>query len=139
MGDGLKSAVSAIMSARDCPPLNWVTDTCSVNFSPARSFAAAYLDMIRHVAALAHRDELAGRMTGYIESVVDNIRKKASDARRPLVYGVFGHPLFPLYAKKSVNELIEIAVDAVLTVSSTSKRVPTRNILSLMSTGSTRR
>lgn len=70
---------------------------------------AAYLDTIRHIASLAHREELAGRMTGYIESVVEDIRNKANDAKKPRVYGVFGHPLFPLYATKSVNELIEIA------------------------------
>jgi len=37
------------------------------------------------------------------------VQKKTPATGKPRVYTAFGHPLFPVYATKPINELVEIA------------------------------
>ena len=68
-----------------------------------------YFDMIRYLATLTHREEQADRLIGYIQRVITDIQHKASTAKKPRVYAVLSHPLLPLYAVKTENQLVEIA------------------------------
>ena len=79
------------------------------NFQDHMSTYEKYFDMIRYLATLAHREEQADRLIGYIQRVITDIQYKASTAKKPRVYAVLSHPLLPLYAVKTENQLVEIA------------------------------
>ncbi|HTY14622.1 MAG TPA: radical SAM protein [Methanoregulaceae archaeon] len=68
-----------------------------------------FTGMLRYIAGLAQREEAAERITDYVQSVFNDIGNRAADAEKPRVYVVFCHPLFPVYAAKFVNSLVETA------------------------------
>ena len=68
-----------------------------------------YLDMIRYVAQLSGRDEQGRRIADYVNTVVADVRSKAPRGEDPRVLVVVNHPLYPMYASKIPNLLVELA------------------------------
>jgi len=79
------------------------------NLQVHMSTIEAYLGMIRYVAGLAHREDQGNRLTEYMHSIVEDIRKKVAGTGKPRVYVALSHPLLPLYAVKFENILAEAA------------------------------
>lgn len=68
-----------------------------------------FTGMIRYVSELAGRKEQAERIINYVQSVFTEVEKRVAGAERPRVYAACFHPLFPVYAAKFVNTIIETA------------------------------
>jgi len=114
MGAQVVSGILATLSVTDEKVIDRVANTLIANgyltdFSAHSGSIEAYTDMIRYLATLVHREEQAERLARYLLSVKEEVRNKAQTARKPRVYAAFGHPLFPTYAAKPVNQLVEIA------------------------------
>jgi pyruvate-formate lyase-activating enzyme len=114
MGAQVISGILATLGVTDENVIDKVSNTLITNgyltdFSAHSSSIEAYLDMVRYLATLVHREEQADRLSRYILNVRDEVQKKAPLIGKPRVYAVLSHPLFPLYAVKPVNQLVEIA------------------------------
>jgi pyruvate-formate lyase-activating enzyme len=68
-----------------------------------------FTSMIRYVSGLAGRKEQAERIINYVQSIFADMEKRVAGAEKPRVYVACFHPLFPVYAAKFVNTIIEIA------------------------------
>jgi ABC-type Fe3+-hydroxamate transport system substrate-binding protein len=68
-----------------------------------------FTGMIRYVSGLTGRKEQAERIINYVQSVFAEVENRVAGAETPRVYAACFHPLFPVYATKFVNTLIEIA------------------------------
>ncbi len=68
-----------------------------------------YLDMIRYVALLSGRNEQGRRIPDYVNDAVADVRAKAPRGENPRVLAVVSHPLYPMYASKLPNLLVELA------------------------------
>jgi hypothetical protein len=68
-----------------------------------------FTGMIRYVSGLAGRKEQAERIINYVQSVFADVENRVAGAEKPRVYAACFHPLFPVYAAKFVNTLIETA------------------------------
>jgi pyruvate-formate lyase-activating enzyme len=114
MGARVASGILATLGVTDEKVIDRVSNTLITNgyltdFSTHTGSIDAYLDMVRYLATLVHREERADRLARYILDVRDEVQEKAPVTGKPRVYAVLSHPLFPLYAAKPVNQLIEIA------------------------------
>jgi hypothetical protein len=69
----------------------------------------SYLGMIRYVAELADCEDRGKRLTDYMQSIISGVQSGETGTEKPRVYTVISHPLFPLYAVKFENTLVEIA------------------------------
>lgn len=65
--------------------------------------------MTRYLADLAGKQETGENLIIYATQVADEIAKKVNNTDQPRVYGVFCHPLSPMYATKLGNTLVEMA------------------------------
>jgi pyruvate-formate lyase-activating enzyme len=68
-----------------------------------------FTGMLHYVSGLAGRTEQAERIINYVQSIFADVEKRVADAEKPRVYAACFHPLFPVYAAKFVNTLIETA------------------------------
>lgn len=68
-----------------------------------------YLDMIRYVASLTGRGVEGMRVAEYIQGTVNEVRARASHGEKPRVLTVVSHPLYPMYASKVPNLLVDLA------------------------------
>jgi len=68
-----------------------------------------FTGMIRYVSGLAGRKEQAERIIRYVQSVFTDVETRVAGAKKPRVYAACFHPLFPVYAAKLVNTLIDTA------------------------------
>ena len=108
MGAQVISGILASLGVTDENVIDRIANTLIANgyltdFSAYASSVEAYLDMIRYLATLVHREEQADRLARYILNVKDEVQEKAPVTGKPRVYAVLSHPLFPLYAVKPVN------------------------------------
>jgi len=68
-----------------------------------------YLDMIHYVASLTGRGAEGMRVAEYIQGTVNEVRARASHGEKPRVLTVVSHPLYPMYASKVPNLLVDLA------------------------------
>ena len=68
-----------------------------------------FTEMTRYLASLAQRSEVGERLIEYATCISHYIAYTVADAEKPRVYGVFCHPLSPMYATKFGNTLVEMA------------------------------
>ncbi|NLV27032.1 MAG: radical SAM protein [Methanomicrobiales archaeon] len=68
-----------------------------------------YCEMVNYLAHLSGREIQGTAFVNYIRLIISDISRKVSIARKPRVMIVLSHPLFPLYAEKFDNNLVEIA------------------------------
>jgi len=114
MGAQVASGILATLGVTDEKVIDRVANTLITNgyladFSAHTGSIEAYLDMVRYLATLVHREDQADRLARYVMRVKDDVQEKAPLTGKPRVYAVLSHPLFPLYAVKPVNQLVEIA------------------------------
>jgi pyruvate-formate lyase-activating enzyme/SAM-dependent methyltransferase len=69
----------------------------------------SYLGMIRYIAELADCEERGKSLTDYMQSIVAEVQNRSKGSEKPRVYTALSHPLFPLYAVKFENSLVEVA------------------------------
>lgn len=65
--------------------------------------------MTRYLSNLSGRQETGEKLIRYATKVANDIAEKVQNANNPRVYGVFCHPLSPMYATKLGNVLVEMA------------------------------
>ena len=65
--------------------------------------------MTRYLANLCGRQKTGESLIRFASGIVDEITTKVEKADKPRVYGVFCHPLSPMYATKFGNTLVEMA------------------------------
>jgi pyruvate-formate lyase-activating enzyme len=68
-----------------------------------------FFGMIHYLASLSKREEAAEHITDYVKSVFTEVEERVAGVEKPQVYAACFHPLFPLYAAKLGNILIETA------------------------------
>lgn len=74
-----------------------------------KSTPDTYCEMVTYLAHLSGRITQGSYFVNYIQSVISDITHKVSHAQKPRVITVLSHPLFPLYADRFDNSLVEIA------------------------------
>jgi len=114
MGAQVVSGILATLGVTDEKVIDRVANTLIINgyltdFSAHSGSIGTWLDMVRYLATLVHREDPADRICRYVLGVRDDVQKKTPATGKPRVYTAFGHPLFPVYATKPINELVEIA------------------------------
>ena len=114
MGARVVSSILGTLGVTDEKVIDRVANTLILNgyltdFSTHSGTLEAYFDMVRYLATLVHRQEQVDRICRYVLGIRDEVQKNAPVTGKPRVYAAFGHPLFPVYAAKAVNELVEIA------------------------------
>jgi hypothetical protein len=68
-----------------------------------------FIEMLHDLATLTGREEVAGRITALVQSIVSEVADRVADAGTPRVLAVFCHPLSPVYAPKFINTLVLMA------------------------------
>ena len=114
MGVKYISSMFTILGITDDSEIDRLCNTVITNgylsfLQEQKDSVSTFIGMIRYLAVLAGREEEAGCIIGYVESVVADVEARVAGAEKPRVLGVFCHPLSPLYAEKFGNALVEMA------------------------------